>query len=138
MPSSSLLSCGDTGPAIADLVRLLAGRGFLEALNTDLKFDRKIRQAVKDFQARHLDSRGRPLVVDGIVGPLTRWALTHPDTAALFQPTPEAPDPPPGPATRGRAALEIALLEIKSGAGEVFDYVLARMDRLLGFGRVPE
>ena len=119
MPTPNVLSFSDTGPAVEELARLLVTRNFLAEPEVGSEFNRTLRQAVKDFQARHLDPRGRPLVVDGIVGPLTQWALTHPDNAAPFQPLPKAPDPPPGPATRGRAALEIALLEIKSGAGEV-------------------
>jgi hypothetical protein len=34
-------------------------------------FDRRVKAAVEEFQARHVDSCGRPLVVDGKVGPLT-------------------------------------------------------------------
>jgi len=33
---------------------------------------------VKAFQAQAVGQRGRRLVVDGIVGPLTAWALAHP------------------------------------------------------------
>ncbi len=119
VPSEGLLSFGDTGPAVLDLARLLVSRNSLTEPNVGSEFNRALRQAIKDFQARHLDPRGRPLVIDGIVGPLTRWALTHPDRTDPFLLTPGVPDPPPGPATRGRDALEIALLEIKSGAGEV-------------------
>lgn len=119
VPSPNFLSFGDIGPEVSDLAQLLIQRGFLIGPDVGFEFNRTLRQAVKDFQARHLDPRGRPLAVDGIVGPLTHWALTHPNNAAPYQPLHKAPDPPPGPATWGRAALEIALLEIKSGAGEV-------------------
>lgn len=96
----------------------MVNRGILAVSDTALEFGRTLRQAVKDFQARHLDPRGRPLEVDGIVGPLTRWALTHPENSGLYSSTTKTPEPPPGPSTRGRSALEIALLEIKHGAGE--------------------
>jgi len=119
VPLPSLLSFGETGPEISELVRLLVQRGFLIGPDEGSHFGRIIRQAVKDFQSRHIDSRGQPLVVDGIAGPLTRWALTHPDNSALFQAMSMSPGPPPGPPSRGRAALEIALREVKRGAGEV-------------------
>lgn len=119
VPSAVLLSFGDSGPEVLSIAQLLVKRGFLTASDEARQFGRTLRQAVKDFQARHLDSRGRPLEVDGIVRPLTRWALTHPDNAALDTSTPRILDPPPGPSTRGRSALEVALLEIKRGAGEI-------------------
>ncbi|RLE18914.1 MAG: peptidoglycan-binding protein [Acidobacteria bacterium] len=114
----SFLSFGNTGPAVSDLAQLVVHRGFLAASDAGPIFDRRLRQAIKDFQAQHLDSRGRPLVVDGIVGPLTLWALTHPDRPDLALPTPCISDPPPGGNGRGRAALNAALAEVTHGARE--------------------
>lgn len=36
-------------------------------------------QALRDFQAAHCDWHGRPLVVDGTLGPKTRWAMAIAD-----------------------------------------------------------
>jgi hypothetical protein len=102
------------------MTRLLSRRGHLE--NPTADFDRRVQRAVEELQARHLDPRGRPLVVDGVVGPLTWWALEHPDL----------PDPYLGPiderflrvpadggSDRGRAALAAAIDEMRGGAREV-------------------
>ena len=40
-------------------------------------FDLATQRAVRTFQASQLDERGRPLTVDGLVGPLTAWRLVH-------------------------------------------------------------
>lgn len=119
VPPTDALSFGASGSAVAELVQLLFRRGFLESSSSGHQFNRSVRQAVKDFQARHVDSRGRPLVVDGIVGPLTRWALLHPDNSDLLLPIPPANDPPRGGNTRSRAALLAAITEINDGAMEV-------------------
>jgi len=61
-------------------------------------------------------------VVDGKVGPLTWWRITHPKPVIV---TPSAVDytvmPPQemGGSTLGRAALATAIGELKAGAGEV-------------------
>jgi hypothetical protein len=91
-------------------------------------FDAAVHQATCAFQASHLDPRGRPLVVDGVVGPLTWWALRQ-DRAAE-EPGDSGPssvaDPagrdseslPPGGTPAGRAALAAALAEMRAGARE--------------------
>lgn len=115
-----MLKMGSRGAAVLDLTRLLKKRGYLEA--TGRVFDRSVRQAVKEFQSRHIDARGRPLAVDGIVGPLTWWALRHPDNRDLLRdPVSSAllVTPPTGGSKRGRAALRAALGEIKAGAKEI-------------------
>ncbi len=45
-------------------------------------FDATVERAVKTFQTCHVDPGGRPLKEDGIVGPLTWWALEHPGRSA--------------------------------------------------------
>ena len=61
-------------------------------------------------------------MVDGKVGPLTWWRITHPKPVIV---TPSAVDytvmPPQemGGSTLGRAALATAIGELKAGAGEV-------------------
>ncbi|RKX37717.1 MAG: peptidoglycan-binding protein, partial [Verrucomicrobia bacterium] len=80
-----ILKRNDTGKAVRALARLLVERGHLKEPSNI--FDRTLMHAVEEFQARHVDERGCPLVVDGIVGPMTWWALEHPDnTDILSQP----------------------------------------------------
>jgi hypothetical protein len=113
------LKINHTGEAVRALSRLLVERGHLKEPSNI--FDRTLKHAVEEFQARHVDERGRPLVVDGIVGPMTWWALKHPDNAnVLRQPVadPLTRMPPMGGSLRGRLALEIALSEMASGAKE--------------------
>jgi len=113
-----VLKSGDKGAAVRRLTDLLLARGFLAAAGD--RFDAGVRSAVKNFQAHHVDRRGHPLVADGVVGPLTWWALATPDITAVIG-APAMPDLtlPPGGSTAGRAALQAALNEMAAGAREV-------------------
>lgn len=161
------LKKGNRGQEVATLQKLLARRGYPVA--TDGIFGLQTYRAVRAFQAQNLDQHGQPLVIDGIVGPLSWWSLNHP------KPTIDAPSavdylkmPPPalGGSRLGRKALQSGINEIRAGAGEIggdnrgpfvrkylnglgeegnkspkvqgFSYVLSRMDKLLGFGHVPD
>lgn len=79
---------GSTGPAVVecqdDLIRLGYDLGNTGA---DGKFGPKTEAAVKSFQSTHKDSAGRPLTVDGVVGPATWSALDQ--AVADLDPTPE-------------------------------------------------
>lgn len=112
------LYAGQQGPNVQALSTLLQAAGYLSQPQTE--FDRSLTLAVRAFQTQHLDERGQPLVVDGIVGPLTWWALTHP--RANPAPEPDLHDLsdalPKGGSKRGRAALREALDEMTAGAGE--------------------
>ncbi len=112
------LNRGDTGARVRELQRLLRRRGY--AVGVDGDFARKTWEAVRAFQSQNLDAHGQPLVVDGKVGELTWWSLTHP-----------RPEPAPGPidfqrlppASAGgsrlaRKALSQAIAELRRGAGE--------------------
>ena len=66
----------DTGPAVLSLQRTLTLRGYPCGI-PDGVFGRKTLAALKAFQSQNLDPRGRPLVVDGVAGPLTLWALQN-------------------------------------------------------------
>jgi peptidoglycan hydrolase-like protein with peptidoglycan-binding domain len=77
------LKKGDQGPEVRKLQRLLRERDFLVYVDGD--FGQKTYEAMRAFQSQHLDAHGRPLVVDGKVGPLTWWALENPrPTIELF------------------------------------------------------
>lgn len=70
--------------------RLVAELGDAAALDpADPVFGPRTRQAVKLFQARHVDGHGRALKQDGEVGPLT-WAVLFGD-AAVVPPQPATP-----------------------------------------------
>lgn len=115
-----ILKINSTGDAVKDLTTLLKDRGYLSSVTRT--FDSNVRMVVREFQARHVDERGRPLDVDGIVGPLTWWALENPDNRDIFdQPIPEqiTKMPVAGGTPRGRAALATALAEMQAGAREV-------------------
>lgn len=115
MPSMTLNS---RGAEVAELTAILVARNYLTVAGN--LFDRRVLAAVKEFQARHVDSRGRPLVTDGKVGPLTWWALRNPDnTDVLSRPVDAALfEMAPGGSPAGRAALEAAIAEMRAGARE--------------------
>ncbi|MFP2907590.1 peptidoglycan-binding protein [Pyxidicoccus sp. 3LFB2] len=113
------LGLGDTGPEVQRLQELLTQWGYPPGAGGD--FDEATRAAVVAFQAQHLDFHGEPLVVDGMVGPLTWWSLTNPQP--LFSNAPvidftRMPLPELGGSARGRHALAMAIEELKAGAGE--------------------
>lgn len=114
-----LLKLGSSGSAVRELTELLVARGHLGQSGS--VFDHRVRTAVLGFQSQNLDERGLPLKVDGIVGPVTWWALTHPqvNVAATAPETVRLDRLPRGGSALGRAALRVALGEIEAGAGEV-------------------
>lgn len=95
-------------------------RGYPVAVDGD--FGTATYQAVCAFQSQNLDQHGQPLVVDGQVGPLTWWSLTHPKpdlqpvTAVEYA---EMPPASAGGSAIGRAALEAAVGELRAGAAEI-------------------
>ncbi len=117
MPNPTL-SEGSRGPAVAKLTAILKRRGYLDTVGQS--FNRAVRRAVEEFQARHVDELGRPLVCDGVVGPLTWWALETerevlaPPAGIRFEVMPAR-----GGSRRGRAALAAAISELEAGAREI-------------------
>ena len=117
MPAS--LKKGSQGPDVTELQKLLLQRGYL--VTVDGAFDTQTYRAVRAFPSQNLDQHGQPLVVDGQVGPLTWWSLTHlkPDietpAAIDFRELPEEA----GGSQLGRSALNVAIGELASGAGAV-------------------
>lgn len=110
---------GDKGQKVRELQKLLAERGYRTDIDGD--FGPQTYRAVRAFQSQNLDQHGQPLVVDGKVGPLTWWSLTHPKPVIL---TPSAVDyatmplAEAGGSMLGRSALAKAIGEIKAGAAE--------------------
>lgn len=111
---------GDRGPAVKRLQTLLVKRGYPVAI--DGHFGAKTYNAVRAFQSQNLDQHGQPLVVDGGVGPLTWWSLSHPKpdirvpSAVDYR---RMPAPELGGSKRGRAALAVAIAEMTAGACEI-------------------
>ncbi|KAA3630595.1 MAG: peptidoglycan-binding protein, partial [Proteobacteria bacterium] len=99
-----VLKLHDQGAFVRELTAALLERGHLDRAQD--AFDLTVRRAVEEFQARHVDERGVPLVVDGIVGPLTWWALAHPDNSGVLNQPGGVVIPPVGGSALGRAALE--------------------------------
>jgi hypothetical protein len=115
-----MLQKGDRGPQVSELQKLLINRGY----NTDISgiFESKTYSAVRAFQSQNMDQHGQPLVVDGKVGSLTWWSLTHPkpviDTPSVIDYA-ALPPAEAGGSALGRAALRSAIGELNAGACEI-------------------
>jgi len=111
---------GDTGSDVEALQRKLVERGYPVGVDGD--FSANTSAAVRAFQSQNLDSNGAPLVFDGTVGPLTWWSLRNSKPFAQtiasvdFTRLPEASF---GGSALGRATLQVAIDELKAGAGEI-------------------
>jgi len=66
---------GDVGDDVWELKQILYKLGYLKVVPTKRSFGGDTENAVEDFQASHVDSTGKQLDTDGVVGPLTIWAL---------------------------------------------------------------
>jgi CHAP domain/Putative peptidoglycan binding domain len=115
-----VLRKGDSGDEVTDLQNLLVQRGYPVDVNGG--FNLQTYHAVRAFQSQNLDQHGQPLVIDGVVGPLTWWSLTHPkpiiETPSAIDYRQMSPEEAGG-TERGRAALAAAIGELNAGAGEV-------------------
>jgi hypothetical protein len=115
----ALLKKGDSGQAVEDLQKLLQELDYNVPI-TGI-FDTATYNAVANFQGSHLDKQGQPLQIDGKTGDLTLWALQNPRTKAAtgFIDYKIMPDASFGGSPVGRQALQVAINELKAGAGEV-------------------
>ena len=117
-----LLKKGDQGPEVKEIQTLLTEKGFLTNEEINGIFDNETHRAVRMFQAQNLDQHGQPLTVDGKIGELTWWSMHNPKpiiqthSVVDFLQTPTANM---GGSQRGRAALAVAIDELKAGAGEI-------------------
>ena len=109
------------GSAVRELCKNLKKLGYYSGPETEL-FDNDVYKAVKAFQMQNVDSAGRPLVVDGIVGPLTLEAINRrPEGVAppVIGPVETKPSLANGGSPTARAALKKALDELADGACEI-------------------
>jgi hypothetical protein len=117
-----LLKKDDQGPEVKEIQTLLMEKGYLTDEEINGAFDNETYRAVRVFQSQNLDQNGHPLTVDGKVGDLTWWSLHNPKPIIQTQAAIDFSQMPPasmGGSARGRAALAVAIAEMKSGAGEV-------------------
>ena len=66
-----MIRTGARGDAVTRIQQQLKSLGIIEGGAADGDFGEKTEWAVKLFQARHEDSTGEPLEIDGVVGPQT-------------------------------------------------------------------
>jgi hypothetical protein len=128
--------------AVTELKGKLRAQGFWTGSNTTL-YGPATAAAVKAFQAAHLDSEGKFLVVDGEVGPKTWWALDNPSGTAQRSHI----KPPTDFASRygvfseaRQALIRLALSEHAAGVHEIPDGSNrgGGVDKYLaGYGAVP-
>lgn len=117
---NTILKRGHKGSRVRELQRLLRKRGFV--VNSEGDFGLATYQAVRAFQAQNVDQHGQPLVVDGAVGPLTWWSLTHPKPDFEVPSAVEYGEMPTarlGGSGIGREAFEVAIEELRAGACEI-------------------
>jgi hypothetical protein len=117
------LKKGMTGQDVLDLVKDLAGAGYSPTGGDTNVFSNEIAAAVKAFQSEHLGPDDNPLKVDGEVGPLTRWALDvtlgrRKANRLPKQTLPQINSRPANASKSGWNALQLAVAEMKKGAGE--------------------
>ena len=73
-----LLKKGMKGDDVREVHKLLKKNGWFFDGDPRGNFGPLTEEAVIDFQHCHLDEKGDWLEVDGIVGPVTLWALKNP------------------------------------------------------------
>lgn len=75
-PTHKTIRRGSTGPDVVECQKDLISLGYdLSPYGADGKFGRTTEEAVKQFQREHIGPDGAPLVVDGVVGQASWWAL---------------------------------------------------------------
>lgn len=113
-----MLRKGDTGSKVRELVKGLKQLGYYFGPETQT-FDNEVWKAVRAFQMQNVDSAGRPLVVDGIAGPVTLAALKAELDDTTVSQTPSSIVMPAGGSATARGALKVAIAEFEAGHGEV-------------------
>jgi len=130
---TAFIKIGSTGSDVRKLTAILKDIGYLQSVSS--AFDGDVRKAVRGFQSHHIGPTGLPLEVDGIVGPLTWWALNG---AVFTGQNDDLGSIPSGGSSVGRAALRIAVAEMNAGATELGGNNKGRWVRKYLNGLAPE
>lgn len=121
-----VLKYRDRGDEVYRVTELLVEAGLLDEPKRD--YDNEVRSAVRAFQSHNIDPRGRPLEVDGKVGPLTLWSLENEDQSVAFTPVDDSwydildeldMDAEDDSVRLRNNLVRVALEEMRAGAGEV-------------------
>ena len=114
-----MLKLHSEGSKVVVLVKNLRSLGYYSGPATKV-FDVEVQKAVRAFQMQNADVEGRPLVVDGIVGPVTSAAIARRLGQFIVPPTATVGQiflPDTGGSARSREALAIAIQELNAGRG---------------------
>lgn len=113
------LELGDVGPAVSTLQQMLIEQGYSVGHDGDSGiFSKATLSAVTLFQNGHVGPDGKPLKPDGVVGPVTWWALNNPEAPAEGGGIPPEAQTHPGNAIAA-FALHAAVGELKRGVKEI-------------------
>ena len=111
-----MLKLHSEGTEVEALARNLEALGYYRGPATRM-FDVEVQKAVRAFQMQNADVADRPLVVDGIVGPVTAASLARRLGQLIVPPLASAGNisiPEHGGSARARAALAIAIQELNA------------------------
>jgi len=124
--AQEVLAIGSSGQDVETLQQILIEQGFEcgEDTQSDPRvFGPETESAVKFFQASHDGPDGKCLVVDGVAGPATWWALENPSGSAQGVPSTVLSDMPAQEASNpiAVAALHSAWTELRKNVHEIPD-----------------
>jgi len=113
-----MLKKNSSGPNVLNLISDLRALAYYHGPDTS-HFDNEVYKSVRAFQMQNVDVAGRPLVVDGKVGPVTRGALDISRGRASV-PLIQSPqiDAPVLAQSTASAALAVAVAKLNLGHGE--------------------
>lgn len=71
------MKLNESGPELIKIYSSLSELGYYNEEVCPATYDKEIENAVKQFQSEAFGKNGKPLQVDGIYGPNTRWAIDY-------------------------------------------------------------
>jgi len=115
-----MLKLNSEGTNVSTLAKNLRALGYYTGPATTM-FTVDVQKAVRAFQMQNADVEGRPLIVDGIVGPVTAASIAQRLGKVVVPTVGQAGAisiAETGGSARARAALAIAIQELNAGHGE--------------------